>query len=273
MFLQPEERSRGAPRGGIDPFAAAKVVMGLPMPTRCPRCGRENDPSFAFCHDCGLALASPPPVAPAPAAAQGAGLPSGSVATAASPSEPESPGAPERRPRRCCANPPAPCTSPRLRPWATSRPSPVVAPAPGRPHGTPASSWSGTTACPARRTPWAREETVCGRPRACSCRRRSDRLAAPRPFTVARRALRVEDLGSVERHLPPVRARRARWPRRGDPARPAAPPRSSRFPARPSGRRRRPWGATDPGYRLRLAQLLEGGGLGEILPLARRART
>ena len=22
----------------------------------CPRCGRENDPSFAFCHDCGQAL-------------------------------------------------------------------------------------------------------------------------------------------------------------------------------------------------------------------------
>ena len=22
----------------------------------CPRCGRENDPSFAFCHDCGLGL-------------------------------------------------------------------------------------------------------------------------------------------------------------------------------------------------------------------------
>ena len=29
----------------------------------------------------------------------------------------------------------------------------------------------------------------------------------------------------------------------------------------------RPWGTTDPGYRFRLSQLLEGGGLGEIFPL------
>ncbi len=29
----------------------------------------------------------------------------------------------------------------------------------------------------------------------------------------------------------------------------------------------RPWGTKDPGYRFRLSQLLEGGGLGEIFPL------
>ena len=28
-----------------------------------------------------------------------------------------------------------------------------------------------------------------------------------------------------------------------------------------------PWGAADPGYRARLVQLLEGGGLGEVIPL------
>ena len=36
----------------------------MARPLKCTRCGRENDPSFSFCLDCGQALR---PAAPAPA--------------------------------------------------------------------------------------------------------------------------------------------------------------------------------------------------------------
>jgi pSer/pThr/pTyr-binding forkhead associated (FHA) protein len=39
------------------------------------------------------------------------------------------------------------------------------------------------------------------------------------------------------------------------------------LPPAPNERGARRWGAPDPGYRLRLAQLLEGGGVGEVFPL------
>ena len=38
-------------------------------------------------------------------------------------------------------------------------------------------------------------------------------------------------------------------------------------PEEPTARGVRPWGAPDPGATLRLAQLLDGGGVGELFPL------
>jgi pSer/pThr/pTyr-binding forkhead associated (FHA) protein len=114
----------------------------------------------------------------------------------------------------------------------------------------------------------AGEEALCGRTEGAI--RLGDPAVSPRHarFTLAGGLLRVEDLGSVNgTYL------RLREPRRlavGDAFRvgrqllrlePLPRPRGG------DGLGVLPWGAKDPGYRFRLSQLLEGGGLGEIFPL------
>jgi pSer/pThr/pTyr-binding forkhead associated (FHA) protein len=44
-------------------------MPAMATPTRCPRCGRENDRGFAFCLDCGQALRGPPAAGAAAAVA------------------------------------------------------------------------------------------------------------------------------------------------------------------------------------------------------------
>jgi pSer/pThr/pTyr-binding forkhead associated (FHA) protein len=86
-------------------------------------------------------------------------------------------------------------------------------------------------------------------------------------FTVREGRIRVEDLGSTSGTFLRVRAPRSltfgdeirlgRQLLRLEPMpRPAPGPGGSE-----------PWGSPDPGYRARLVQLLEGGGLGEVVPL------
>jgi pSer/pThr/pTyr-binding forkhead associated (FHA) protein len=112
-------------------------------------------------------------------------------------------------------------------------------------------------------------EAICGRTEG-EVRLADDPTVSPRHARVALAGgvLRVEDLGSVNGTF-----LRLREPRRlsvGEELRVGRQllrveplPR----PAHADARAVRPWGTRDPGYRYRLSQLLEGGGLGEIFPL------
>jgi pSer/pThr/pTyr-binding forkhead associated (FHA) protein len=114
-----------------------------------------------------------------------------------------------------------------------------------------------------------RDEAICGRTEG-EIRLADDPTVSPRHarFTVANGGLRVEDLGSVNGTFLKLRERRrlavgeelrlGRQLLRLEPL-----PR----PATPDHHGVRTWGTVDPGYRFRLSQLLEGGGLGEIFPL------
>jgi pSer/pThr/pTyr-binding forkhead associated (FHA) protein len=111
------------------------------------------------------------------------------------------------------------------------------------------------------------EETVCGRAEG-AIRVPDDPTISPRHarFTLRGGVLAVEDLGSVNGTF--VRIRDPRPLAAGEELRvgrqllrvePAA-----RATAPAAGRA---WGSRDGGHRFRLAQVLEGGGLGEIFPL------
>jgi pSer/pThr/pTyr-binding forkhead associated (FHA) protein len=119
-----------------------------------------------------------------------------------------------------------------------------------------------------------REVTVCGR-RDGDVLLPDDGSVSPRhaAITVREGRIRIEDLGSTSGTFLRLRAPRAltfgdeirmgRQLLRLEPMpRPAQPPGES--PA---------WGTADPGYRARLVQLLEGGGMGEVFPLRAGANT
>jgi len=116
--------------------------------------------------------------------------------------------------------------------------------------------------------PLSREVTVCGRTGG-EVLLPDDAAVSPRQaaFTLRDGRVHLEDLGSVNGTFLRLRAPRALalgdeirigrqhlrlepLPREGTP-----------------GTDVTPWGSPDPGYRVRLAQLLEGGGVGEIFPL------
>jgi pSer/pThr/pTyr-binding forkhead associated (FHA) protein len=117
--------------------------------------------------------------------------------------------------------------------------------------------------------PVDREEVLCGRSEG-GIRLADDATVSPRHarFTLRAGVLRAEDLGSVNGTFIRIRA-----------PRPLAPGEELRVgrqllrleplarPAEPGSRGVDVWGAPDTGCRLRLSQLLEGGGLGEIFPL------
>lgn len=114
---------------------------------KCDRCGRENDPTFAFCLDCGQGLrvaAAPPPPAPA-CAACGArlqagfrfcghcGAPVAAPPTPAPPARPE-PAARPAPPPAAHPAPPAPAhAAPPPRPPAPPPPPPAAHPPPPQP--------------------------------------------------------------------------------------------------------------------------------------------
>jgi pSer/pThr/pTyr-binding forkhead associated (FHA) protein len=116
--------------------------------------------------------------------------------------------------------------------------------------------------------PLDRPETVCGRVDG-DLRLADDATVSPRHarFTLEGGVLRVEDLGSVNGTY--VRIRAPRPLALGEEFRVGRQLlRLEALPRAPGDERGvRPWGGADPGYRLRLAQLLEGGGQGEIFPL------
>ncbi len=224
----------------------------MSKPVRCARCGRENDPSFAFCLDCGQPLRpAAPPAAAAPAcAACGAAMQPGfkfcgNCGTPAS-AGPRAPGpAAAAAARRTLVHQAPPAASP-------PRLSTI------RHDGLPGAVF-----------PLEREETTCGRTEG-EILLSEDPTVSPRHARFTRRGpvLTVEDLGSVNgtyvrlKGVHPLgvgeELRLGRQLLRLEPL-----PR----PERGEERGVRPWGSPDAGARLRLTQLLDGGGLGELFPL------
>lgn len=222
----------------------------MAKPTKCQRCGRENDPSLVRCLDCGAPLRPGEPVATA------------ALCSAC--------GAPIQAGFRFCGG----CGKPVA--GAAREPArPPAAPQGARPPTPPAAAARfrlaavRTDGLPGSIFPLDRDEVVCGRTEG-DIRIPDDPTVSPRHarFVQSGGALRIEDLGSVNgTYL------RIREPRR------LAPGQEIRLGhqllrleplARPPAaeeRGVRPWGTKDPGYRFRLSQLLEGGGLGEIFPL------
>jgi pSer/pThr/pTyr-binding forkhead associated (FHA) protein len=117
-----------------------------------------------------------------------------------------------------------------------------------------------------------RSEVVCGRTEG-DLVLKDDLSVSPRhaQFSLQDGAVWVTDLGSVNGTF--VRLRTSRSLAHGDEIRlghqllrlEPLPRRADRPADSPDGSR--PWGSPDAGYRLRLVQLLEGGGLGEVFPL------
>ncbi len=220
---------------------------------KCGRCGRENDASYAFCLDCGQPLR---PLEPGETEALCAGCGArlrhgfrfcgscGKAILAAPAAAPAGPGAAATR---AGAPPPLPSSPP-----ARFRLSAV------RTDGLPGSVF-----------PLDKDDVVCGRTEG-DIRIPDDETVSPRHarFTQSGGVLRVEDLGTVNGTYMKLRAPRRISPgeeiRMGRQLLRLEPlPR----PPHPEERGVRPWGSSDPGYRFRLSQLLEGGGLGEIFPL------
>jgi pSer/pThr/pTyr-binding forkhead associated (FHA) protein len=218
----------------------------MAKPTRCARCGRENDPTLAYCLDCGTSLRS--------------GAPATTAALCSACGAPIQPGF-----RFCggCGKPVAGAKAPAR---AAAPPPPPLPHAPAARFRLAAVRTDGL---PGSTFPLDKDEIVCGRTEG-DIRIPDDPTVSPRHarFVQSGGVLRVEDLGSVNgTYL------RIREPRRLAPGQeirighqllrlePLARP-----PAR-DDRGARPWGTKDPGYRFRLSQLLEGGGLGEIFPL------
>ena len=121
--------------------------------------------------------------------------------------------------------------------------------------GRPGTSW-----------PLDRAELVCGRTEG-DLRLRDDPTVSPRHarFTVAAGGLRVEDLGSLNGTF--VRLRAPRPVSAGEEIRVGRQLLRIEPLPRPAAAGARAWGTRDRGARFRLAQLLDGGGIGEAFPL------
>jgi len=108
---------------------------------------------------------------------------------------------------------------------------------------------------------------VCGRTEG-DLRFEQDGSVSPRHarFTSRPGGVEVEDLGSLNGTF--VRVRSARPLVAGDEVRLGRQLlRLEPMPRRADAGLTRPWGGIDPGHRVRLVQLLDGGGVGEIFPL------
>lgn len=222
----------------------------MAKPTACPRCARENDPSFAFCLDCGQPLRAPPPSGANTCATCGAVLQPGFRFCGICGRPVVAPPPPPRAETDATVQTPRP-------PALPYGPSPRLRLTAMRSDGTPGASY-----------PIVPPELGCGRIEG-AVRFPDDATVSPRHarFTVSGGVLRVEDLGSVNGTFLRLRAPRrisvgeeirvGRQLLRLEPF-----PRAARADAVVA------WGSADRGYRLRLSQLLEGGGLGEVFPLA-----
>lgn len=214
----------------------------------CPRCGRENESSFAFCNGCGQAMH---PEAERTCTRCGAKLPGsfrfcghcGQPADAAPPRRPGTPSSPRM--------PSGPGSVPATAPVAPPRLVLV------RHDGLPGASHS-----------LDREVTICGR-RDGDLLLPEDGSVSPRhaAITVREGRIRIEDLGSTSGTF--LRLRTPRSLTFGDEIRLGRQLLRLEPMPRPSvtAAAGAPWGSADPGYRARLVQLLEGGGTGEVLPL------
>jgi len=250
----------------------------MAKPVRCARCGRENDPSFSFCLDCGQSLKpAPPPPAEKVCVGCGAKLAPGFrfCGHCGRPAEPVPASQPTpvgRTPVHLGGTalaPDAPPPSPAAAappPAAVSRPA---APTPRHlPEPTgPRLSMVRYDGVAGQVFPLARETTTCGR-LSGEVLFPEDPTVSPAHcvFTLRDGRVRVEDLGSVSGTFLRLRAPRPVQP--GDEIRVGRQLlRLEPLPREVPPGEVVPWGSPDPGYRLRLAQLLEGGGVGEIFPL------
>jgi pSer/pThr/pTyr-binding forkhead associated (FHA) protein len=218
-------------------------------PPKCPRCGKENDPSFSFCLDCGQPLrgtgerACPHCAARMPTAFRFCG-------NCGRPVEPVAPAVTGRGPSPAAA-PPAPAASP----VAIDAPPPRLVLL--RHDGLPGQTFT-----------LSRDVTVCGRKEG-EVLLPDDGSISPRhaALTVHDGRIRLEDLGSASGSFVRLRAPRAltfgdeiRMGRQVLRLEPLTRPATAAGDALP-------WGSPDPGHRMRLVQVLEGGGPGEAFPL------
>ena len=232
----------------------------MAKPVRCTRCGLENDPSHAFCLDCGQSLRPAATASGATCATCGAALQPGFrfCGVCGKPA-----GAPQ-------ATPPVP--GPQAKSVSgphAARPVPPPATGLAAPSGRLRVTALRSDGMPGTSFSLDREEVVCGRTEG-DVRLADDPTVSPRHarFVQSSGVLRIEDLGSVNgtfvRLKEPKRIAVGEELRLGRQLLRLEPlPR----PSQADDRGVRPWGTADPGYRLRLSQLLDGGGLGEIFPL------
>ncbi len=230
----------------------------MARPVKCPRCGRDNDASFAYCLDCGQSMRPAPPAGAAPAR-HCAGC-----------------GSPLQAGFKFCAH----CG--RAAASSTAPAGPPVAPrvvAPSTPDETqlqvavvaapPRLSAVRHDGLPGLVLELLREETLCGRTEG-ELRLSDDPTVSPRHARFIRKGtqVRVEDLGSVNGTYLRLRA-----PHRvtvGEELRIGRQlVRLEPLPRRAASDEREgtAWGSADTGATLRLSQLLDGGGVAEIFPL------
>jgi hypothetical protein len=226
----------------------------MAKPTRCSRCGRENDPARASCRDCGEALLPAPGGAGGECAACGSVLEPGfrfcgicGAAVRTTPADPAGAAAgPRAGPR---APPPLPGGAPRAS-------APRFRLTTIRSDGGPGPSFP------------IGGRLVCGRTEG-EVRLGGDPTVSPRHarFTESGGVLRVEDLGSMNGTF--LRLREQRRITVGEEIRLGRQLlRIEPLPRPPlHDGNVRPWGAPDPGSRFRLSQILEGGGVGDVFPL------
>ncbi len=214
----------------------------MAKPVKCDICGRENDPSLSACLDCGRPLAR------------------GTLKT----------GSPSTCPR--CGSAVLPgyrfCGQCGAELGATPAPDEGKAAAVAGPavRGLRLSSVR-TDGAPGPSFPLRGPTCVCGRTEG-DIRLAEDATVSPRhaTFTISGDRVTVEDLGSVNGTFLRIKGsqplsvgeefRLGRQLLRVEP-----------LPRPADGGEGRAWGPPDPGARLRLTQILEGGGVGEIHPL------
>jgi pSer/pThr/pTyr-binding forkhead associated (FHA) protein len=219
---------------------------------RCARCGHENDAAASFCLDCGAPLAGGRLHATTEALCRSCGaalMPGfrfcGACGKPARPS-PTPPPAARDEPAGAEQGAAAPRGTERIRLSLVrndGRPGPVFS--------------------------VEEDEATCGRTEG-AIRLPDDPTVSPRHarFSVEGGKLRVEDLHSVNGTF--VRIKEPRRLATGDELRIGRQLlRLEPLPRAPGGEDGRVhlWGTKDPGYRFRLSQLIEGGGLGDVFPL------
>lgn len=215
---------------------------------RCPRCGSDNDAAVPRCPGCGHKLGPAPHTGPIArqtgptdriCAACGARLPAGARACGDC-------GRPLERGMAAAASARTGIAAQARHAWRLT----VV-----RGDGIPGPTYLLTRAA-----------TVCGRSGADAILP-GDPALSPRHarLTLRERDVLLEDLGGTNGTF--VRLRGPRLVGPGDEIRVGRQHLRIGRMARPAAGSARPWGSPDPGGHLRLVQLLEGGGTGEVFPL------
>ncbi len=222
----------------------------MARPVKCPRCGRDNDASFAYCLDCGHAMRP-----------DGAGRATRHCAGCGTALQPGF-----KFCAHCGLAAAAPPAAPRVpEPATTSGTSLQVTVLEAAPRLCAVRH----DGLPGLVLELNRAETLCGRTEG-ELRLADDPTVSPRHARFVRQGphVRVEDLGSVNGTY--LRLRGTHRVSVGEELRIGRQlVRLEPLPRPPGGDEHggRAWGSADSGATLRLAQLLDGGGVAEIFPL------